>query len=116
MASRLAVLPSVRALDLELTITDHDQIEWLNLGRMLPNLEAIHLTNFNCEKCDISLGDYSEYNIVKRFTAFHCFHKNVPRLHSDGFPLDRIVLDVFNYRTAEEMYRGNPVEVRLFNE
>lgn len=47
-------LVSVQALDLSLKLSgpnSHDQLCWLNIGHLMPNLKAIHLTMLECEGC-----------------------------------------------------------------
>lgn len=47
----VAALSSVKALNLDLAITCHADLEWFNLPVTMPALEAIYLRDFYCRKC-----------------------------------------------------------------
>ncbi len=52
-------LSSLRALDLELIITSHSQLQWLSgLQRAMPRLQTVHLKRFTCECCNACLSNY----------------------------------------------------------
>lgn len=52
-------LSSIRALDLELIITSHSQLQWLSgLQRAMPCLQTVHLKRFTCECCNACLSSY----------------------------------------------------------
>lgn len=55
--SSLAQLNTLRALDLNLTITSHSQLP-LNFQQTMPHLQALHLKFFYCGSCKINLKDY----------------------------------------------------------
>lgn len=105
MTRPMAVLRLVRALDLFLTISDHQQIDTLNLGRTMPNLEAICLYEFRCRRCNIDLSELNWDKAADRSPAVKCFRTVLPRLHASGLPLSRVVIwfGFDDYRTAEDV-------------
>ncbi len=54
-----AELGAVKALDLDLAITGHADLEWLNLPVTMPALEAIYLNDFYCAECKTEPGQSS---------------------------------------------------------
>ncbi len=82
---------TVRALDLCLAITAHEQVQWLGLQGRLPQLQAIHLEEFSCSVCGLHL---TRYSIGRYLEAVDCFRASLlpDRLHA-GVPQRRIVLD-----------------------
>lgn len=93
----LAQLTSVRALRLVLEVRTHSQIQWLNLPVTLPRLQAIHIIDFSCASCGVSLckyrlNMYSADTEPSFWTALKCFRATLPRLHL-GVPHDRVILD-----------------------
>lgn len=101
----VAVLSSVQVLDLKLTINDHNQVEWLNLGRKMPNLEMLCLSSFKCNSCHVAFGCK---NIAKQEetekTVLKCLRKVLPKLHS-GLSMSRVSLGInyLNFETAEQV-------------
>ncbi len=88
-------LPSVRALDLGLTVNSHDQIEWLNLANTLPNCQGIHLHYHDCTACKVEthyftegLADYvhKDYNEVHLPAALNCLRTTLSLLHQGIHP------------------------------
>lgn len=85
-------LPSVKALDLELTITSHSQVAWWSLPYVLPNLQSIHIFYFRCKACNIN--SYEAIYLAKdskKKRALRCLRALLSNLHS-GVPLNRIIL------------------------
>lgn len=103
--SPTAVINSVRALDLNLNISDHKNsslVNWLNLGHTLPNLEVIYLRRLQCYRCFVILSEFTYNEDIA--TGLPCLRAILQQLHSTtGLPLSRILLDIPNYRTAEEV-------------
>ncbi len=93
----LAQLTSVRSLNLFLEVRTHSQIQWLNLPVTLPRLQAIHIIDFSCASCGVSLGDYLQ-NVYRAdtepssSTALKCLRATLLPLHL-GVPHDRVILD-----------------------
>lgn len=84
-------LPSVKALDLEMTITSHSQVAWWSLPYVLPNLQSIHIFYFRCKACNINNDAIYSVNDSKKKRALRCLRALLSNLHS-GVPLDRIIL------------------------
>ncbi len=108
----LPTLTSVRALTLELTIEDHSQVEWLCLPGTLPNCQAIHLQNFFCTRCQVSLflylgGHHDKTNnsiLPNSATALQCLREVLSKLYPH-FQRQRITLgEEPPYRTAAELF------------
>ena len=99
----LASMPSVRALDLNLNISSHSQVNLLNLGQTMPRLQAIHVVNLRCAHCNVSYLDnnyvnvrmYSEQTNPNLATAIECFRSTLGQLHPN-VPYDRIILGNIN--------------------
>lgn len=80
----LAVLNSVKSLDLNLTITLHSQLQWLNLKVVLPNLSTIHFYYFECKSCQINMlhCDTLDSNSPTKLQHLDCIQSSLPLLHS----------------------------------
>ena len=104
----LAVLPSVRALDLQLFITSHQQVRDLNLRSALPNLAALHLHYFWCIECDrpsyLCTDDLKEEEEEegKMELTLKCLFLTLSDLHS-GVPPECISIEEFP-GTAAQMF------------
>ena len=104
----LVQLTSVRALDLQLTISDHFQVHWLNLQQTLPDLQAIQLMQFGCTGCNVTLFNYqhrlyTEVSLPTISNAFKCLHATLPQLHW-GVNSERIILGNRSpYPTLEQL-------------
>ena len=104
----LAQLTSLRALQLFLFEYSHSRVQWLNLPVTMPRLQAIHLLDFQCEICGVSLNkylesEYSEDTKPSTSTALKCLCDTFPLLHP-GVPHDRIILgQVELYPTLEQL-------------
>ncbi len=98
-----AHLPSVKALDLYLSLDSHLQVNWLNLPETMPNLQAMHLNIANCRSCEAKcLQDKLPANISER----NCLRDVLQDLHhSTGLPLNRLSCHYkFKYyRSAENL-------------
>ena len=82
----LAQLSSLKALDLILSNTSHSQVSWLNLQQTMPNLTAIHFSNFTCKSCHKTPQKTDiAYN-------FECLSALLANLHP-GVSNRRILLD-----------------------
>ena len=65
----------------------HDNLRWLNISQLMPNLRAVHLNVFECRNCGISWW-WSAENTVR---AVPCLRKLLQIVaHSTGLPLWRI--------------------------
>ena len=96
-------LNSVRALDLNLTITSHFQVEWLNLQWTLPHCQAIYLVRYSCLGCRVYMTNYFSDASTSRHVS-PCLRATLSKLHA-GVPASRIALDFRKpYRTAEEVF------------
>ncbi|KAH9402860.1 hypothetical protein TYRP_015623, partial [Tyrophagus putrescentiae] len=81
-ARPLAQLNSVRALDLQLHITSHSQIEWLNLPRTMPNLKTIYIWMFNCSSCGAQFGLFDRNShLLGSSPALACCRASLFNLH-----------------------------------
>ncbi len=88
----LVQLNSVRALELQLHITSHSQIEWLNLPRTMPNLKIIYINFFRCVGCKVKLdGNRGDSSLLSSPPALVCFRSSLFNLHPD-VPLKRFIL------------------------
>ena len=60
-------LASVQALHLKVSLTRarlaHDNLRWLNIGQLMPNLKALHLNVLECRGCGI--GRWTAENTVR---------------------------------------------------
>ena len=79
-------LTSVRALNLNLSISSHLHLQWLNLAVTLPRLEAIQLMSFSCDSCKIDLLSYIYRGYNKNTspnisTALKCLCTTLPLIH-----------------------------------
>ncbi|KAH9402794.1 hypothetical protein TYRP_015551 [Tyrophagus putrescentiae] len=93
----LAQLNSLRALELNLHIASHSQIEWLNLAGTMPNLKIIYIKMFECGSCGVRFTSYSwgprnSSPFLNSSPALDCFRASLFNLHP-GVPLKRIILD-----------------------
>ncbi len=99
----LARLNSVRALDLDLRITSHSQVEWLNLPWTMPNLQTIQISVFNCGNCQLQFGDEEPHAEIDSPKYLDCFGASLFNLHP-GVHLKRFIL--YSHRrpvSAEEL-------------
>ncbi len=87
-ARPLAQLNSLRALELQLTISAHSEVQWLNLPVTMPNLQTIYITGFCCRGCHFQIGRYTNRNSSK---TLNCLQSSLFTLHS-GVPLNRLIL------------------------
>ncbi len=89
----LAQLNSVRALELDLEITSHSQIEWLNLPWKMPNLKIIHISMFSCGSCKVRFSCYGRNSPLFSLSpsASACFGASLFNLHP-RVDLKRIIL------------------------
>ncbi|KAH9391210.1 hypothetical protein TYRP_006808 [Tyrophagus putrescentiae] len=104
----LVQLTSVRALDLQLTISDHFQVHWLNLQQTLPDLQAIQLMQFGCTGCNVTLFNYkhrlyTEVLLPTISNAFKCLHVTLPQLHWSVNSEQIILGDCSPYPTLEQL-------------
>ncbi len=91
-ARPMAQLNSLRALELDLHITSHSQIEWLNLPRTMPNLKTIYIDYFRCVSCKVELGVCrSDLFLLSSSPSLGCFRSSLFNLHPD-VPLNQITL------------------------
>ncbi len=103
-ARPMAQLNSLRALELDLHITSHSQIEWLNLPRTMPNLKTIHIMYFKCVSCKVELEVFrGDSSLLSSPPALGCFRSSLFNLHP-GVPLKRFILfSGVGLHTAEEL-------------
>lgn len=81
--SPTAALPSVVALELEVIVESHFDVQWLNIPVTMPNLQAIHFGRYNCVRCNVSsfVGNVTE----------NCFGAELTNLsRSTGVSLEQI--------------------------
>ena len=102
----LTHLNSLRALELNLLITSHSQIEWLNLPWTMPNLKIIHIKEFNCGSCKVEFdncyvkSDYGSWTIDQP-EFLDCFRASLFDLHP-SVPLNRLIFHSPDGRTSAE--------------
>ncbi len=103
-ARPLVQLNSLRAVDLRLHITDHSQIQWLNLPSTMPNLKTIYIDCFRCVSCKVELNGISgDSSLISSPKALGCFRSSLFNLHP-GVPLKQIILHSGEgLHTAEEL-------------
>lgn len=53
-----SALPSVKVLQLSVTLTSHADLQWLNLSATMPSLQAVHFSVYSCAKCDVHSCSY----------------------------------------------------------
>ncbi len=83
-----AQLRSVKALDLTIYLNSHSQLHWLNLPVTMPNLQAIHLHDLDCEFCETKRG---LANLQTNIVEPNCFRDVLQFFHkSTGLPLNRL--------------------------
>ncbi len=98
----LVQLNSLRALELDLEITSHSQIEWLNLPKTMPNLKTIYIWRFNCGCCKVRLEDYKyDSSLIGSPPALGCYRSSLFNLHP-GVPLKRFILNSYVKPTSAE--------------
>ena len=90
-ARSLEQLNSVRALELDLYITSHSQIEWLNLPWTMPNLKTIGFFGFRCGSCKVWFSPYDDSPLISSPAATGCFRSSLFNLHP-GVSLNKIFL------------------------
>ncbi len=87
-ARSLTPLKSLRALALDLTITSHSQVQWLNLPVTMPNLQSIYMGTFSCGSCN----DYPNWISLESPSGLNCLASSLCTLHF-GVPLNRLILN-----------------------
>lgn len=83
-------------LELQLTITAHMQIHWLNLPQFFPALQTIRLVSLECKSCDVKTVCFAEADYLtptKRIQASECLREVIFFLHLTGVPLDQILFE-----------------------
>ncbi len=103
-ARPMAQLNSLRALELDLHITSHSQIEWLNLPRTMPNLKIIYINYFRCVGCKVELnGCCGDLSLLRSPPTLGCFRSSLFNLHPN-VPLKRFILSSnYEFKSAEEL-------------
>ncbi|KAH9393146.1 hypothetical protein TYRP_006258 [Tyrophagus putrescentiae] len=87
-------LASVQALHLKVSLTRarlaHDNLRWLNIGQLMPNLKALHLNVLECRGCGIGRW-WSAKTVPQRRSAVPCLRELLQIVaHSTGLPPRRI--------------------------
>ncbi|KAH9407340.1 hypothetical protein TYRP_012892 [Tyrophagus putrescentiae] len=92
-ARPLAQLNTVRALELNLTISAHSEVQWLNLPVTMPNLQTIYIEGFYCSSCNVYIGRYINQDSLplNSSKALNCLQSSLFKLHC-GVPLNRLIL------------------------
>lgn len=96
-------MASVRALELSLQMTTHDDLQWLSLPLIMPNLAIIHFTEYQCSKCHTYSRGYLDpedrlnTTHASRRAAFRsCFGAVLPQLStSTGLSLEQITFELY---------------------
>lgn len=91
-------LLSLKVLELNVIITSHSDLQWLNLPVIFPNLEAIYIDEYSCTKCDA----YSSYQLTDGETelaegeeAQQCFEAVLSQLsYNTGLSLEQIAVKI----------------------
>lgn len=101
----IAQLKTVKSLVLELRITLHSQVAWLNLQWTLPNLQCISIEVMHCENCKVHCETLSE-KYLKNETFSKCFRSILtdlnPSVHSS-----QIYLYYYNFYCSVEQIFAN---------
>ncbi|KAH9388384.1 hypothetical protein TYRP_023552 [Tyrophagus putrescentiae] len=117
--SFLKPMPSVRALDLKLYINSHTNLNWLNLEKIFPCLQAIHVYDFYCYDCEVSYMNeddnnveiYTEHTNPNFATANACFRNTLGRLHSNvsynHIIIDQLTVSKMSLRGAQLVRAAN---------
>ena len=92
----MAQLKSLRALELDLVISSHSDIEWFNLPVTMPNLKTIYIKKFSCYSCQVvfncnSINFSIEPLLLSSSKALNCFKSSLFALHS-GVSMNRFIL------------------------
>ncbi len=102
-ARPLAQLNSLLALVLDLHITSHSQIEWLNLPWTMPNLKTIYTRKFDCDSCKVRFPTHSYPPLGLSPSTTACVSASLFKLHP-RVDLKRIILlSGFKLISAEEL-------------
>ncbi len=104
-ARSLAQLNTVRAFQLCLGIDSHSQVQWLNLPKTMPNLQAICINLFSCDSCGVrfSCGEEEDEpsSPLNSSSALNCLKFSLFTLHC-GVPLNRLILYLKGRRISAE--------------
>ncbi len=94
-ARPLAQLNTLRALELNLTISAHSEVQWLNLPVTMPNLQTIYIAEFYCSSCIVHIDSYINRDSLSLNSskAQNCLPSSLFTLHS-GVPLNRLILEL----------------------
>lgn len=98
-------LKSVKALDLELTITDHSQVPWFSLQWTLPNLQCIYIDWLDCKSCKVNSQTLCNQHLVSE--SLTCFRSILSNLHPSVHPSQIYLHDVPGsnlYSSAETIF------------
>ncbi len=98
-------LRSLRALDLELSITSSNLPSWLNLPAAMPQLQALHLKQFCCVSRSTELCKFlrQKASSSSYSTDLEYFRSTLPLLHP-GVPHERVILGYMKpYPTLEQL-------------
>ncbi|KAH9401744.1 hypothetical protein TYRP_017149 [Tyrophagus putrescentiae] len=87
-------LASVQALHLKVSLTRarlaHDNLRWLNIGQLMPNLKALHLNVLECRGCGIGRW-WSAKTVPQKKSAVPCLRELLQIVaHNTGLPPRRI--------------------------
>ena len=88
-----AQMNSLRALELNLTISSHSDVDWLNLPVTMPNLQTISILKFRCASCKVFFyGDINlDQPLLNSPSPLPCFQSSLFTIHS-GVPLNQLHL------------------------
>ncbi len=92
-ARPLEQLNTVRALQLNLTIASHSQLEWLNLSWTLPHLKTIYTEDFKCRDCAVHFISWrypEDLSLPNSSSVLKCFSSSLFKLHC-GVPMNRFI-------------------------
>ncbi len=94
-ARSLTQLNTVRALELNLFITSHSQVQWLNLPETMPNLQSIFIKWFSCGSCGVEIDRYTDEDSspLSSSSALNCLQSSLFTLHC-GVPLNQLILNL----------------------
>ena len=98
-------LRSLRALDLELSITSSNLPQWLNLPAAMPQLQAIHLKQFYCgsRSTDLCYFLKKKTRLSSYLADLKFYQSTLPLLHP-GIPHEQFILgEEEPYPTLEQL-------------
>lgn len=96
-----SALLSVTALELDVTIFSHSDLQWLNFPQIVPNVQVIHFNFYNCKKCNVTTQEYSntlqEDSKVLAHQCFAAVFQQLSLSFTPAIPLEKITFVTQNF-------------------